>query len=97
MNIKIGILNVPKHCNNPFRNRGKGIIIPIFKGGNPEEAGNYRGITLIYILGKVYSQILINRLSKWVEKEEKSLDSQFGFQKSKSIVDFIFTLYSYYC
>ena len=73
---------------------GEGIIVPILKGGNLEEAGNYRGITLINILGKVYSQILLNRLNKWAEKEEKILDSQFGFQKGKSTVDCIFTFYS---
>ena len=73
---------------------GEGIIVPIFKGGNPDEAGNYRGITLINILGKIYSQILLNRLNKWAEKEETLLDSQFGFQKGKSTVDCIFTLYS---
>ena len=73
---------------------GEGIIVPIFKGGNPDEAGSYRGITLINILGKIYSQILLNRLNKWAEKEETLLDSQFGFQKGKSTVDCIFTLNS---
>ena len=73
---------------------GEGIIVPIFKGGNPDEAGSFRGITLINILGKIYSQILLNRLNKWAEKEEKLLDNQFGFQKGKSTVDCIFTLYS---
>ena len=73
---------------------GEGIIVPIFKGGNPDEAGNYRGITLINILGKIYSQILLNRLNKWAEKEKKILNNQFGFQKGKSTVDCIFTLHS---
>ena len=41
-------------------------------------------------MGKIYSQILLNRLNKWAETEEKLLDSQFGFQKGKSTVDFIF-------
>lgn len=50
---------------------GEGIIVPIFKGGSPGEAGNYRGITLINIVGKIYSQILLNRLNKWAETEEK--------------------------
>ena len=72
----------------------EGIIVPFFKGGNPDEAGNYREITLINIFGKIYSQILLNRLNKWAEKEETLLDSQFGFQKGKSTVDCIFTLYS---
>ena len=73
---------------------GEGIIVPIFKGGNPNEAGNYRGITLINIMGKIYSQILLNRLNEWADNEDKILDSQFGFQKGKSTIDCIFTFHS---
>lgn len=73
---------------------GEGIIVPIFKGGNPDDTGNYRGITLINIMGKIYSQILLNRLNKWAEKEEKILGNQFGFQKGKSTTDCIFTFHS---
>ena len=40
----------------------------IFKGGCQDEASNYRGIPLINILGKNYSQILLNRLNKWAEE-----------------------------
>ena len=40
---------------------GLGYIVPIFKGGNPKDAKNYRGITLNSILAKVYSQVLLNR------------------------------------
>ena len=56
--------------NKLFRNSeypkslGEGIIVPIYKGGDIENAKNYRGITLINILGKNYSQILLNRLTK---------------------------------
>ena len=73
---------------------GEGIIVPIFKSGNPDDAQNYRGITLINILGKVYSQVLLNRLSKWSEKYDKLSKNQFGFQKGKSTVDCIFLLNS---
>ena len=73
---------------------GESIIVPIFKGGCQDEASNYRGITLINIMGKIYSQILLNRLNKWAEKDEKILDNQFGFQKGKSTVDCILTFYS---
>ena len=68
---------------------GDGIIAPIFKKGDVNDAGNYRGITLINILAKVYSQLLLNRLTGWVEKYEKITKHQFGFQKGKSIVDCI--------
>ena len=53
-----------------------------------------QGITLINIMGKIYSQKLLNRLNKWVETEEKLLYSQFGFQKGKSTVDCIFAFSS---
>ena len=38
---------------------GEGIISPIFNKGDTNEASNYRGITLINTLSKVYSQLLL--------------------------------------
>ena len=69
---------------------GDGFIVPIFKGGDKDDAQNYRGITLINILSKVYSQILLNRLTPWSDRENKLSSNQFGFQKGKSTVDCIF-------
>ena len=69
-------------------------IVPIFKSGSIDEPQNYRGITLINILAKIYSQILLNRISKWSENENKLSQNQFGFQKGKSTVDCIFTILS---
>ena len=68
----------------------EGAIVPIYKRKNPRDPNNYRGITLINILGKIYSQILLNRLSKWSGKHDKLSHNQFGFQKGKSTVDCIF-------
>ena len=82
-----------RHGEYP-RSWGDGIIAPIFKKGDVNDAGNYRGITLINILAKIYSQLLLNRLTNWVEKYEKITKHQFGFQKGKSIVDCIFILHS---
>ena len=73
---------------------GEGFIVPIFKGGCQDESNNFRGKILINIMGKINSQILLNRLNKWEEEEEKILDNQYGFQKGKSTVDCIFTFYS---
>ena len=58
------------------------------------EACNYRGITLISILAKVYSQLLLNRLTDWSEKCEQTSNNQFGFQKGKSVIDCVFILHS---
>ena len=46
------------------------------------------------MMGKIYSQILLNRVNKWADTENKILDSQFDFQKGKSTVDCVFTFYS---
>ena len=73
---------------------GEGIITPIFKKGDVNDPSNYRGITLINVVAKIYSQLLLNRLTKWAEKYEKLACNQFGFQKGKSIVDCIFILHS---
>jgi len=73
---------------------GEGIIAPVFKKSDVNEAKNYRGITLINILAKIYSQILLNRLTAWSDKHDKLSKNQFGFQKGKSIIDCIFILHS---
>ena len=44
-------------------NWGLGYIAPIFKGGDSKDATNYRGITLNNILAKIYSLVLLNRLT----------------------------------
>ena len=76
------------------RTWGEGIISPIFKKGDVNEASNYRGITLISVLAKVYSQLLLNRLTAWSEKYETISNNQFRFQKGKSVVDCVFILHA---
>ena len=66
---------------------GLGYIIPIFKAGDSKAAKHYCGITLNNILAKIYSQILLNRLTKWTEMHEKIINFQFGYQKGKNTVD----------
>ena len=73
-------------------NWGREIIIPIFKGGNLDGPSNYRGITLINIISKIYSTILLNRLTKWCNEHEVINNVQFGFQKGKSTAECIFIL-----
>jgi hypothetical protein len=73
---------------------GEGIIAPIFKKGNIDDPTNYRGITLINILAKIYSQLLLDRLTTWSKQYDQIHNNQFGFQKGKSIVDCIFILHS---
>lgn len=45
---------------------------------------NYRGITLLPVMYKIFSTILTKRLYKYVEKNQLIGDLQFGFRKNKS-------------
>ena len=40
----------------------EGFIVPIFKKGDINEVPNYRGITLLSTLGKLFIRIMNNRL-----------------------------------
>ena len=43
-------------------------------------------------MAKIYSKLLVERLSKWTEKHNTLIDNQYGFQKGKSTVNCIFIL-----
>ena len=72
----------------------KGIIVPVPKKGNLNDANNYRGITLTSIFSKIFSLLLDNRLREWAEENDLLSECQFGFRKQKSTVDCIYILHS---
>ena len=74
---------------------GIGIIIPIHKGkGKRKNPENYRGITLLSCVGKLFTSILNQRLNKYLEVNNLLLKNQAGFLKDHGILDHIFTLKS---
>ena len=64
-----------------------GIIKPIY---NPE---NYRPITLLSCLGKLFTAVLNNRLKLYLESYDVLSEAQAGFRKEYSTSDHMFTLY----
>ena len=72
----------------------KGCIVPIFKKGDPSNPANYRGITLVNVIAKIFSLILRNRINTWCESEKIFNPSQFGFRDNHGTVDCIFILHS---
>jgi hypothetical protein len=71
-----------------------GIIIPIHKKGSINVTENYRGITLLSTLGKLFTRILNNRLNFWSDAYSVLQESQMGFRKGYSTADCIFVLSS---
>lgn len=67
-----------------------GLILPIHKKGDRTDCNNYRGITLLSVVMKVYEQIIENRLR--VVVEPTLTETQSGFRKGRSTQDHVFTL-----
>ena len=71
----------------------EGIIVPIFKNkGDPLSADNYRPITLLSCVGKLFTAILNDRLTTYLEEFYLLNENQAGFRKTYSTSDHIFTL-----
>ena len=56
-----------------------GLIVPIYKKGDKSDPSNYRGITLMSCLGKLFLSILNNRLMKFTIENNILHKSQLGF------------------
>lgn len=71
----------------------EGYIVPIHKKGSLNNVENYRGITLLSVLGKLFTRVLNNRLSEWAENYYIYIEAQAGFRSNMSTVDNIFVLH----
>ena len=49
----------------------EGLIVSSFKKGDRKDPGNYRGITLQSVIGKLYSRVINNRWLKYLELNNK--------------------------
>ena len=72
----------------------RAVIVPIHKKGDTGAADNYRGISLLSLLGKCYTTILNKRSYEWLEDNNKIAETQAGFRKGYSTTDHVFTLYA---
>ena len=70
----------------------RGLIFPIHKSGDKRLPTNYRGITLLSVVGKVYATILNDRLMEWCESRHVLVEEQAGFRRGRSTIDHIFVL-----
>lgn len=71
----------------------EGFVIPLHKKGSINEVENYRGITLLSTLGKLFTRVINNRLGEWAENYSVLIEAQAGFRPRMSTVDNIFVLH----
>ena len=60
------------------------IIVPLHKGGERSDVLNYRPISLLPILGKLFEKIIKKRFTKFLDKYSLINPHQFGFRKGYS-------------
>lgn len=66
-------------------------IVTLYKNkGERSDCNNYRGISLLSIVGKVYARVLLIRLQKLAERVYP--ESQCGFRAGRSTIDMVFSL-----
>ena len=70
------------------------LIQPLYKKGDQNKPDNYRGISLLNILSKLYSSILNDRINAWIEDQRRISENQAGFRKKRSTIDHVFTMYA---
>jgi len=69
-----------------------GIIFPLYKQDSRLLPGNYRPITLLSVVGKLFGSVVESRLSAWGENNLALADEQGGFRRSRGTADLIFQL-----
>lgn len=70
----------------------KSIIFPLFKKGDAGEVTNYRGLSFLDTIYKIFTGILLNRINNWMEENRILKECQAGFRKNYSTIDNIFNL-----
>ena len=68
----------------------KGLIVKVPKKGNLRECTNWRGITLLPVISKIFGRVLISRIKKGVDNILRK--EQAGFRENRSTIEQIFTL-----
>jgi len=67
-------------------------IVALYKNkGTRAACGNYRGISLLSIAGKILARVMLNRLLSSVS-EQNLPESQCGFRPDRSTIDMVFTV-----
>ena len=63
------------------------LVRPLYKKGDKREISNYRPISLLSCVSKIFEKVLLNRLVKFFTKHNILYEGQYGFRKNRSTTD----------
>lgn len=67
-------------------------VTPIFKKDDPCLASNYRPISILPVMSKVFEKVFLTRFEQFLDRFHIISSEQFGFRKNKSTIDAVTTL-----
>ena len=67
-------------------------VIPIFKDGDPQDIQNYRPISVLPFLSKVFEKIISYYIIEFLDLHDVLYDNQFGFRQCHSTSHAVITL-----
>ena len=59
-------------------------ITPVFKSGDPTQFGNYRPISVLSVISKIFERVIQGRLLGFLKEQGHILNSQYGFRRGHS-------------
>lgn len=69
-------------------------VVPILKKGNSQVLDNYRAISLVPTMSKVFELLMLDRLNSFLEKHQILTSTQFGFRKNLSTELAVFYIFN---
>ena len=71
----------------------KAFMVPLYKrAGSKLDPGNYRNLSIMSIVAKLFEKIVDSRIREWAERVHALSDLQGGFRTDRSTVDQLFIL-----
>ena len=67
-------------------------IVPVYKSGSMNNPSNFRVISMLNTMYKIFSNIIFDRITRWVEEFNILDESQNGFRRERAPVDNMFIL-----
>ena len=64
-----------------------GVIVPLYKKGDREDPGNYRGVCLLAMGSRILARVIAKRLGRWAEDLALLDENQAGFRQGRSTAD----------